>query len=75
MPPSDLVLEARAPEPAEEIPSDSPPAWDDPLDDQIASAADELFRIQQEWGTADTGYDPVVHGMEEIEDDLGGSTL
>ena len=54
----------------------APPAeWDDPLDEQIASAAYELVRIQQDWDQVDGAFGPLHFGMEEMAEELEQSPL
>ena len=49
--------------------------WDDPLDQQIASVAEEVVRVQQEWYRLEQGFAPVYRGLEQMEDDLAESPL
>jgi len=49
--------------------------WDDPLDDEIALAAQEVVRIQQDWSLLDDPFGPVHRGLDEMEEDLSQSPL
>ena len=50
-------------------------AWDDSLDQQIASAAQEVVRVQQDWYQLDYAFGPVYHGLEQMEEDLEQGAL
>ena len=50
-------------------------AWDDPLDQQIASVAQELVRLQQDWDQVDGGFGPLYHGLEAMAEELDQSPL
>jgi hypothetical protein len=70
------VEEPDAPsEPLRPMPTEDELAWDDPLDDQIASAGQQILRLQQDWDYLDDAFGPVYHGLEEMEDELDESTL
>ena len=64
-----------APKPATVEPAVDDLPWDDPLDQQIASVAEEVVRVQQEWYRLEQGFAPVYHGLEQMEDDLAESPL
>ena len=49
--------------------------WDDPLDQQIASVAQELVRIQQDWDQVDGAFGPLYFGLEEMAEELDESPL
>jgi hypothetical protein len=49
--------------------------WHDPLDQQIALAAEEVVRIQQDWDCLDDAFGPLYRGLEQMEQDLDESTL
>jgi len=49
--------------------------WDDPLDQQIASVAQELVRIQQDWDQVDGAFGPLYLGLEEMAEELEQSPL
>jgi len=49
--------------------------WDDPLDQQIASVAREVVRVQQDWHGLEDGFGPVYRGLEQMEEDLAESSL
>ena len=57
------------------MPTEAELAWDDPLDDQIASAAQQIAHLQQDWDYLDDVFGPVYHGLEEMENELDESTL
>ena len=63
------------PEQPRTVPTDDELVWDDPLDEQIASAGQQILRLQQDWDYLDDAFGPVYHGLEEMEDDLEQSTL
>ena len=70
------VEESDAPsEPLRPMPTEDELAWDDPLDDQIASAGQQIVHLQQDWDSLDDVFGPVYHGLEEMEDELDESTL
>lgn len=50
-------------------------AWDDSLDQQIASAAQAVVRIQQDWYHLDYAFGPVYHGLEQMEEDFDQGAL
>jgi len=49
--------------------------WDDPLDQQIASVAQEVVRIQQDWDRVDEAFGLLYVGMEEMAEELERSPL
>lgn len=49
--------------------------WDDPLDQQIASVAQEVVRIQQDWDQMDGAFGLLYVGMEEMAEELEQSSL
>ncbi len=49
--------------------------WDDPLDQQIASVAQEVVRIQQDWDQVDGAFGLLYVGMEEMAEELEQSPL
>jgi hypothetical protein len=49
--------------------------WDDPLDQQIASVAQQVVRIQQDWDQVDGAFGPVYHGLEEMAEELEQTRL
>jgi len=49
--------------------------WEDPLDEQIASVAYELVRIQQDWDQVDGAFGPLYFGLEEMAEELEQSPL
>ncbi|HUT89086.1 MAG TPA: hypothetical protein VMY37_06305 [Thermoguttaceae bacterium] len=49
--------------------------WDDPLDQQIASVAQEVVRIQQDWDQVDGAFGPLYSGLEEMAEELDESPL
>jgi len=49
--------------------------WDDPLDRQIASVAQEVVRIQQDWDRVDGAFGLLYVGMEQMAEDLEQSSL
>lgn len=55
--------------PAEEL------GWDDPLDQQIASVAQEVVRVQRDWYGADDAFAPVYRGLEQMGEDLAEGSL
>ncbi len=57
------------------MPTEDELLWDDPLDDQIASAAEQIAHFQQDWDYLDDVFGPVHHGLEEMEEDLQQNTL
>ena len=57
------------------IPTEDELAWDDPLDEQIALAGQQILGLQQGWDYLDDAFGPVYHGLEAMEDDLDESTL
>ena len=57
------------------LPAGSEFEWHDPLDDEIALAAREIVRIQQDWSSLDDPFGPVYRGLEEMEEDLNQSPL
>jgi uncharacterized protein with von Willebrand factor type A (vWA) domain len=57
------------------MPSEEELVWDDPLDEQIALAGQQVLRLQQDWDSLDDAFGPVYHGLEEMEDELDQSTL
>ena len=50
-------------------------AWDDPLDDQLAMAGQEIIRIQQDWQSLDEPYGNVYRGLEQMEEEIQDNTL
>jgi hypothetical protein len=62
-------------EPSFTMPTEEELVWDDPLDEQIALAGEQIVRLQQDWDYLDDAFGPVYSGLEEMEDDLDESTL
>ena len=57
------------------MPTEESLVWDDPLDEEIALAGQQIVRLQQDWGYLNDAFGPVYSGLEEMEDDLDESTL
>lgn len=77
-----VVVDVEPVEPSVAGPRQVPPlssasklAWDDPLDDEIALAAQEVVRIEQDWSSLGDPFGPVYRGLEEMEKDLNQSPL
>ena len=63
------------PEQARRVPTSNGLEWDDSLDQQIALAAQEVVRIQQDWNHLGDAFSTVHRGLEEMEEDLDQSPL
>ena len=50
-------------------------AWDDPLDQRIALAAQRIVGVQQDWDRVDGAFDPLYSGLEEMAEELDQSPL
>jgi len=57
------------------LPTEDELAWNDPLDDQIARAAQQILRLQQDGNYLDDVFGPFYSGLEEMEEELDESTL
>ncbi len=62
-----------------EIPNDVPVAndfaWDDELDERLAVAGRGVAGIRDEWDDLDNSFDAVYDGLQQIQEDIEGSTL
>jgi hypothetical protein len=50
-------------------------AWDDPLDQQIALAAQRIVGVQQDWEQVEGAFGPLYVGLEEVAEELDQSPL
>jgi hypothetical protein len=49
--------------------------WDDPLDEQIALAGQQILRLQQDGDYLGDAFGPLYYGLEEMGDELDQNTL
>jgi hypothetical protein len=49
--------------------------WDDPLDQQIAAAGDEIAGVHRDWDHLDDALGTLYYGLDQVERDLEESSL
>ena len=49
--------------------------WDDPLDQQIARAGQELTRVEQDWYYVDDAFASVSYALEQTGEEIDDNTL
>ncbi len=62
-------------EPVETASLEDHEAWDDPLDQQIALAAQRIVGVQQDWDRVDGAFGPLYTALEEMAEELDESAL
>ena len=49
--------------------------WDDSFDEQLAMAAEDVIRIQEDWYALDDAFAPVQAGLEQAAEDIESDSL
>ena len=71
----DSIEAKSAAQPSEPLSPGAELAWNDPLDDEIALAGQEMILVEQDWYRFDQALDAVHYGLEQMHQDLENSTL